>query len=89
MHDIIDQILVISLSITAIVSLIFLVFVIPILVQMARAFELVNSLLTLTKNSASEVSLRVSGAAKNAEKLSNNIYSNIVACKEAIKAFFH
>jgi hypothetical protein len=87
-HSILDQALVVALSISALVSLVFLVFVIPILVQLARTFELTNSLLTLTKNSASEVALKVNNATRSAEKFSSDLSSKIIGIKAGFENFF-
>jgi len=87
-----DFVLIVSLSLLSVCCIVFLAFFIPILIQLARVFDSLNSILVISKDSLQNVVNKVSSASSKAELLGQNISQGIksvfTGLSAAAKSFF-
>ena len=71
--NILDTVLVVSLSFLALSTVIFLVFFIPVLMQLTKTLESVHALLNTLKDYVNGLSFGLHNAGENLEKLGNKV----------------
>lgn len=87
-----DFVLIVSLSLLSVCFIVFLAFFIPVLIQLARVFDSLNSILVISKDSLQNVVNKVTSASSKAEQLGQDIsqgFQSILAGITAgAKSFF-
>ncbi|MEB3315361.1 MAG: hypothetical protein VKK32_04020 [Candidatus Melainabacteria bacterium] len=87
-----DFVLIVSLSLLSVCFIVFLAFFIPVLIQLARVFDSLNTILVISKDSLQNVVNKVTSASSKAEQLGQNIsqgFKSILAGITAgAKSFF-
>ncbi|MCH2227162.1 MAG: hypothetical protein MK033_05260 [Candidatus Caenarcaniphilales bacterium] len=84
--EILDFILIVSLSLLSVCFLVFLAFFVPILIQIARIFDSINTILVMSKDSVSKLLNKINNASDSAEKFTEDLGSNLKAIFVGIKA---
>ena len=92
MVDTLDFVLVVSLSLLSLCFLVFLAFFVPILIQIARIFDSINTILVMSKDSLAKVLRKINSATDKAETLGSNFSRKVktwfVGLKAGAKSFF-
>lgn len=86
MVETLDFVLVVSLSLLSLCFIVFLAFFIPILIQVARIFDSVSTILVMTKDSVRKILNKIDSATDKAGKITENIGSNLKTLFVGIKA---
>jgi hypothetical protein len=68
-----DFVLIVSLSLLSVCFIVFLAFFIPVLIQLARVFDSLNTILVISKDSLQNVVNKVTSASSKAEQFGQNI----------------
>ena len=86
MVETLDFVLVVSLSLLSLCFIVFLAFFVPILIQVARIFDSVSTILVMTKDSVRKLLTKIDSATDKAGQLTDSIGANLKTLFIGIKA---
>ena len=86
-NDILDIVLVSSLAVLSFSFLVFLFYFVPVLMQIAKTFEALQSLLNITKHTIHDIGDKFKSASKQACSLKDRVASIFAGLKAGIENF--
>ncbi len=85
--SLLDQTLVISLGILAFTSVVFLIFIVPVLVQLTKTLEAANSLITTVRDYSRGISSGISGIGESIFQIGSKLAGVFGLVQSGIKEF--
>ncbi len=88
-HNILDLVLVVSLAILALTSIVFLIFLVPVFIQLTKTLEAANALVTTLRDYTHGLTSGIGSISESVIEFGSKIANFVVSLKDSLFSVFN